>query len=726
MRLKRTNKRLLNLMCIIVVAGALVVMNVLFTMFTHKHLWSQQDVLAALDGTDIYKTTTMAQRGTIYDRNGTVIAQDQIAYTIIAYLDESRELNGEAAYVVDIDETARKLAEVLGESVDADTLASTMETAKANGSTQTELGAGTKRISKETMEAIRNLELPGIDFIETSDRNYPTSTFASHLIGFASYDEDEQRIIGKMGLEYALEDYLSGEDGWMQYQRAADGTELPGTRYVGAQAVNGNDVYLTLDANVQSVLETSLQTTMKDSKCESAWALVVEVETGKVLGWGSYPSFDMNEHDITQYLNMASDNAYEPGSVMKGITYAAALDSGNYPYNQSFRAKTFNYTYDESTGKISRSSGKTVYPSISDALGRDFGTLTYDEGFIRSSNVGICCLLADYLPAATFEEYLERFGFFQSVDIPFVSNATGVKNFSHPSDILSTGFGQSSSVTALQMVQAYTAIFNDGVMVRPYVVERIVDSYSNETLESWTTEEVGQPISAETSEYMRDLMARVVSEDYGTGHRYQLDDIDVIAKTGTGQIAGENGYTDSHYTSSVMMAAPADDPKVMVYYVFVSDDIINFDDEPIKNVFKEALVAAGVTGDGESASGNDNSDTWTSYETPSLVNHSLDYANGKLEALDVETVIIGDGSSVVAQYPSAGETITSNDRLLLLTDGSSLSMPNMIGWTRKDVNAFCALSGIDITIEGNGKVKSQSVKKGTAISAESEISVQME
>ena len=141
MRLKRTNKRLLNLMCIIVVAGALVVMNVLFTMFTHKHLWSQQDVLAALDGTDIYKTTTMAQRGTIYDRNGTVIAQDQIAYTIIAYLDESRELNGEAAYVVDIDETARQLAEVLGESVDADTLASTMETAKANGSTQTELGS---------------------------------------------------------------------------------------------------------------------------------------------------------------------------------------------------------------------------------------------------------------------------------------------------------------------------------------------------------------------------------------------------------------------------------------------------------------------------------------------------------------------------------------------------------------------------------------------------------
>ena len=725
MRLKRTNRRLLNLMCIIVIAGALVIMNVLFTMFTHRHIWSQQNVLEALNGTDIYTTTTTAQRGTIYDRNGQVIAQDKTAYMIIAYLDEERELNGEPAYVVDIDETAQQLADVLGSSVKSDDLIKTMETAKENGRTQTELGAGTKRISKEKKEAIEKLELPGIDFLETSDRDYPTGVFASHLIGFASYDEEEQKIIGKMGLEYALDDYLSGEDGWMQYQRAADGTELPGTRYVGAQAVDGNDVYLTLDSNVQSVLDTSLQTTMKKSKCESAWGLVVEVETGKILGWGSYPSFDMNKHDITQYLNMASDNAYEPGSVMKGITYAAAIDSDNYPYNQTFRAKSFTYTYDEESKTYQRTSGSSVYPTINDAQGKDFGVISYDEGFVRSSNVGICCLLADYLPVDTFEKYLDRFGFFESVDIPFVSNVSGVKNYSHPSDILSTGFGQSSSVTALQMVQAYSAILNDGVMVRPYVVERIVDSYSNETLESWTTEEVGQPISEETSEYMRKLMAKVVSEDFGTGHRYELDDIDVIAKTGTGQIAGENGYTDSKYTSSVMMAAPADDPKVMLYYVFVSDDIINFDDEPIKNVFKEALVAVGVTGDVENTEDQGNSDSWSSYKTPGLVNHSLDYAKTKLEDYDVDIVVIGDGNSVVAQYPTENETITSNDRILLLSDGSSITMPNMIGWTRKDIEAFCDLSGIEITIEGNGKVSSQSVKKGTTISAESEITLKL-
>ena len=150
--------------------------------------------------------------------------------------------------------------------------------------------------------------------------------------------------MGKMGLEQSLEEYLRGEDGAIQYQFASDGTELPGTRRVEKQAVNGNDVYLTLDSNVQATLESSLAYTMENEDAQSAWAIVMEVETGKILGWGSYPTFDKNKHDIESYLNIPSDSPYEPGSVMKGITYAAALDSGNYPYNEEFRAGTFSYT----------------------------------------------------------------------------------------------------------------------------------------------------------------------------------------------------------------------------------------------------------------------------------------------------------------------------------------------------------------------------------------------
>lgn len=731
---RQTNRKLLYMMGMIVLAGTLVVGNVLFAMFTHQHIWSGADMYTRMSGSGFYNGSISAERGSIYDSKGEVLAQNVAAYTITACLDEEMKgAKGEQLYVSDYPGTAEKLASVLGDAVDVDTLVQTMQNAKAAGRDQTELGAGTKRISKEQKEAIEKLNLPGIDFIETSTRNYPNGIFASHLLGFATYDEEEQRIVGKMGLEQSLEEYLRGEDGAIQYQFASDGTELPGTRRVEKQAVNGNDVYLTLDSNVQATLESSLAYTMKNEDAQSAWAIVMEVETGKILGWGSYPTFDKNKHDIESYLNIPSDSPYEPGSVMKGITYAAALDSGNYPYNEEFRAGTFSYTYDESTGKISRTSGSTAYPSISDALGNDFGTISYDEGFVRSSNVGICCLLADHLPAKTFEEYLNRFGFFTKVDIPFVENAAGVKNFSHPSDILSTGFGQSSSVTALQMVQAYSAIFNDGVMMRPYVVEKIVDSYSNETIKSWSSEEVGQPISAQSAEYVRELMGRVVSEEYGSGNRYAMEDVDVIAKTGTGQIAGENGYDDEVYTSSVMMAAPADDPKVLVYYCFVSENIIDFDEEPIKNVFKEALIAANVTSSQSSAQEEsstqdteEGNEQWSSYEMPVLVNHSLDYVSRRLEDMDVECVIIGDGDEIVAQYPQAQETITSNERIILLSDASTLTMPGMKGWTRKDVTAFWKLTGIPISISGSGKVVSQSIEAGQAVSTDSEISVKLE
>lgn len=728
MRLKRSNRKLLNLLVILTLTGTLVVANVLFTMISKQHLLSGQNVYEKLYGSDIYRTTTMAQRGKIYDQNGTVLAQDTVAYTIIAYLDEERTINQEPAYVADLEDTARQIAEVLGDAVDADTLVEIMQTAKENQKDQTELGAGTKRISKTKMQQIKKLELPGIDFIETSDRDYPTGIFASHLLGFASYDEEEQRIVGKMGLEQTLEKYLSGTDGMMQYQRAADGTELPGTRYVEKQAVNGNDVYLTLDANVQAVLEESLKTTMKKDKADSAWALVMEVETGRILGWGSYPSFDKNKHDITQYLNYPSDVAYEPGSVMKGITYAAAIDSGNYPYDETFRAKTFHYTFDESSKTFTRTEKATGYPSISDALGRDFGTISFDEGFYRSSNVGICCLIAQYLPYQTLEEYLDRFGFFQSVDIPFIANAKGVKNFTRPSDILSTGFGQASSVSALQMVQAYSAILNDGVMVRPYVVEKIVDSYSHETLESWTAKQVGTPISAETSEYMRKLMEGVVSKDYGSGARFRLDDVKVLAKTGTGQIAGENGYDDSTYTNSVMLAAPADDPKIMVYYAFTSSNLLYYDSDVILNLFQEALIAANITGSGKSEEADDDKKAkkWESYETPAFINHTLDYVKQHTADMKSECVIIGNGSEIIAQYPAAGSTITSNDRLLLLSDASGITMPDMKGWTRKDVLAFWELTGIAVEMSGSGKVTSQSVAKGKTISADSEIKVELE
>ena len=166
-----------------------------------------------------------------------------------------------------------------------------------------------------------------------------------------------------MGLESALNKYLSGKDGLEVYQQDADGNLLPGTKYTKTYATDGNNVVLTLDRNVQQTLQNSLDKSVKKTAGGvRGWGIVMEVETGKILGWASSPSFDLNKRDMKDYIDLPSDYLYEPGSVMKGITYSAAIDSGKYPYNETFDSGAFHFVED-SKGKIYRTSNSdlTIY-----------------------------------------------------------------------------------------------------------------------------------------------------------------------------------------------------------------------------------------------------------------------------------------------------------------------------------------------------------------------------
>ena len=196
-------------------------------------------------------------------------------------------------------------------------------------------------------------------------------------------------------------------------------------------------------------------------------------------------------------------------------------------------------------------------------------------------------------------------------------------------------------------------------------------------------------------------------------------------KTGTGEIATENGYDASLYTNSVMLAAPADDPKVMVYYCFQSSNISNYSREPMKELMRTTLVAANITSQENTGDEKTYSD-WKQYSMPSLTNHSLSYAQKKLAEMAVNTVVIGNGTSIVKQYPQENQTIVSNQNIFLLSDGTAITMPDMTNWTKKDITAFWELTGISIQMEGSGRVVSQNVAKGTAIDTNSQISVKME
>ena len=719
---KRSNRTLVYMLLMIGIIGVIILSNVLFTMVTEKHLRTGTNIKDYKDPDISSSTVLKAKRGTIYDRNGEAVAQDEDTYKLIAYLNKNRKgIGNKPAYVKDITKTARLLAPKLG--MDEEQLAELLTKAQKSGKYQTELGDKGKNLTKEVKESIEALELPGISFEETVQRYYPSGVFASHLIGYAQFDEEKNTMVGKMGLEAALNEYLSGKDGLEVYQRDADGNVLPGTKYTKSYATDGNNVVLTLDRNVQQTLQNSLDKSVKKTAGGvRGWGIVMEVETGKILGWASSPSFDLNKRNIKDYVDLPSDYLYEPGSVMKGITYSAAIDSGHYPYNKTFDSGVFYFT-ESADGKIYRTNSGAL--KIKDALGENHGTITFDKGFVLSSNIGICELLTKYMDPTIYKEYVEKFGFLKPVNSPFLNNEGGTMFFDYASEKLSTGFGQAISVNALQMVQAYSAIFNDGKMVQPFVVDRI-ENTNGKIIKQYDTTITGQPISEKTSKYMQKLMKRVVYDKDGTASPYKMNDVEIIAKTGTGEVAGANGYDGSLYTNSVMMAAPADDPKVMVYYVFQASDILSYDREPMKEVMRSALVAANITSDGESNSNEKAYKDFKQSDMPSLLNHSLDYAKEKLKKTSTSKVIIGNGSSVIRQYPEEGETIISNQNVFILTDGANITMPDMKGWTKKDVTAFWELTHIEVEMSGTGKVTKQNIKTGKSINKDTVIKVEME
>ena len=751
MNLRKSNRHLLVVMLVMLMIGTLVCGNVLFVMVTKKHFHSGENIIENHIDVSSYTKVTTGYRGKILDRNGEIIAEDEDTYSIYLHIQERwgydyeekqlpqsydeygnpEELKTEwvkidvPLYVKDDKMTASKLASQL--DLSSKEILKMIQDGKKNNLVQIELGNEGRNLSGKVKDAITEMKLPGVYFTKSIKRAYTESVFASHLLGFAKYDDTLLRVVGQSGLESTLESELLGRNGTTHMQIDVRGNILPGSEEVIESSKDGNDVYLTIDRNVQLTLQSALQKSIDQTAARRAWGIVMEVETGKILGWASLPSYDLVELDIEDYRDINSLYLYEPGSVMKGITYAAAIDSGVYPYDTEYEAGVFYYRGDGADIVRTPTHESEVFPPIYDAQKKDYGTLTFDEGFARSSNIGICELLSKYLDPKVYLEYIKKFGFLKKVEMDYVDNEPGGIQFEKSIEILNTGFGQGISVTALQMAQAYTAIFNDGEMVVPYVVDRIVDSKTNEVITQYEKKVAGNPIKKETSEYMRELMRRVVEDEIGTGHyRYDMKDVDVIAKTGTGQII-ENGVYGDTYTSSVMAAAPGDDPKIMIYYCFESEEYMNYTGEPFKEVMKAALVASNITGEDIVEEEEPKKiEEWDEYEIPSYMNHSLDYVQSKLKKMNVQVVVIGDGKYVSGQYPNPQDTILSGSKVFLYTSGKTISMPSFSGWTKKELNLYSSLTGISIEMSGSGIVKSQNIAKGTKINKDTKIKVKLE
>ena len=717
-RIRRKPKTVSTIMIVTLVTIMLLVTDVFCVAIGKTHPNSGADLNLYVDSSNTVVDYTKAMRGNLYDRNGNVIAQDTRTYNIVCILDESRpSIDGEISYVKDKETTASALSKIL--MIDYDKVLALLN----QDVYQTELGNAGRNLSKNTKDEIEALQLPGIEFTDSIQRLYPNHTFASNLIGYAIADESGSTV-GQMGLELYLDSYLSGQDGKRVYQVDKNGYVLPGMKEENVSAVNGNDVYLTLDVSIQQALETAFKETEEKFNATSVWGGVMELDTGKVVAWGQSPSFDPNSlENITNYNNIGSQSAYEPGSTMKTFVWAAAINEGKYDGSALADGNEFCWTSDADNNPSKTSQDNAMGACIYNANRKKWGTVTLDDGLVYSLNSVAATIETEVITPAIYEQYLDDFGFFQKVDIDGLPESEGIKQFTWPADKLSLSYGQGSTVTMLQMFQAYSAIFSDGTMVKPYFVESIRDPYdSSNVIYQAETEATGNPITEESAKKIQSILYEVVNRSDGAARFFKIPECELIGKTGTAEVAGNDGkYESGRNIASVMLAMPADDPKVLVYYAFDAAYTVEMATytEPQKSLLRKIAQVYGFSQDDSSVAvvtTDENADVeLVETSMPSLLNHTVEYAKNQLDGSNTQLIVLGGGNNVIDQYPKTSDTLTSGDRVFLLTDSNSFEMPDLTGWTRKDVAALWSITGFGFELSGEGVVTSQSVPAGTTV-----------
>ncbi|QIZ07355.1 penicillin-binding protein [Priestia megaterium] len=644
-----------------------------------------------------------ALRGDIFDRNGGVIAEDTNAYTLIAILDKKMTTNPKKPqHVKNLDKTAKELAKYL--EMDQSEIYSILSKGKENNKFQVEFGKAGRDITHQTKKKIEDLKLPGITFIRDSKRFYPNGVFASHLVGYADRIEQKDKTIksiGKMGIEKILNDELTGKNGKLNFESDLWGYILPDEKEKITPAQNGNDVYLTIDQKIQTFLEDAMNKVDKEYKPQKIIAIVADPKTGEILAMGQRPSFHPKTKEGIDkgWHNEAIETSFEPGSTMKIFTLAAAVQEKVFNPNETYQSGSYQVTKKDK--------------AIHDHNYSGWGTITYLEGVQRSSNVAFAKIAKEKLGFEKFREYLTKFGFDKPTGIDLPDETSGKIQFTYPIEKITTAYGQGTAITPIQQIQAATAIANDGKMIKPHVVKKIVNHDTGETIKSTTPEVVSTPISKETAKQVRDILETVVTSPKGTGGRYKIDGYSVAGKTGTANIPGPNGrYLQGadNYMFSFLGMAPKDDPKLIVYVAVQQPDLdgSGLGALPVSAIFnpvmKNSLQYLNIQpSKSQKAQLNKLSD---------FIGKSVEATEKELKAKDIETVVIGKGTKVVRQLPESGTTVLEGEKVIIQTNGDKLA-PDMTGWSLRDVMKVANIAGLKLNSKGQGFVTQQNIKPKT-------------
>lgn len=660
--------------------------------------------------------TIKAKRGTIYDVEGNSLALNVSSYTIIVSLEKSKVYTGDN-YVHDIEATANALAPIL--EVEPSYLIEKLSQDKF----QVELGSCGRGLTEIKKDEIESLNLPGINFTESQKRFYPNGDFASYLIGYAkntdvtTYDEDDNEIVsteivGELGVESQYNKELSGTDGYSEYQVNKYGYKISGTKEKSIKAVDGADIYLTIDSNIQRFTEAAVKDIESNYSSEWATISVMDAKTGDLLASSTSPSYDPNIRDIKDYENPLVSKSYEPGSVMKIYTYMCAMENGVYNGDDTYQSGS--YTIGEHT--------------INDWNHDGWGIVSFDKGFEYSSNVGIANLLQrdNGLTKKQLKECFKKYGFGSTTDIEVANESKGHISFNYDVEYVNAGFGQGITTTAIQQLQALTMIANDGYMLKPHIINKIVSS-DNKIIYKRKVTKSEQIISSSTINKMKDLMYNVVhGTDAGsTGYPYRIDGFDIIAKTGTSQIydtsTGTYSSGDNDYIFSVALMYPKDNPEIIIYAAMKkplwgkSSGLYTNVKALMQNIAKYKNMFTEVTEKHTST-----------YKVKSYINKDVNTIKNELEQNGIKVSIVGDGDRIIKQSISKNTEIAPGERIILLTNGESYKMINIIGWSRKDSIKLFNMLNIKYNINGYGYVTTQSVTEGTIVTSDTQVDINLQ
>lgn len=695
---KKTNvgmqQRLLGILIVALSVMALLVVRIAWIQFVKGGQYSKE---AALQQTK--DVAISSKRGTIYDRNMNELAKSASADTVTAC---PREISDAGK----INEVASGLSEILGMEKDE------VYAILARNSSYEVVK---RKIDKDQADAIREKGFTGITLVEDFKRYYPGGSLASHVIGFVGTDNQ-----GLAGIEMIYESYLKGLPGRIVTAKNAAGTDMPYKYEKYIDPENGVNVVLTIDEVIQRKVEDSIKKAAENYDVRNGAAcIIMGAKTGEILAMATYPSFDLNSpftivdeekaEEISkieddeertkatsdalnkQWRNKAVVDAYEPGSTFKSMVVAMALEENLVSLNENFVCN----------GSV-HVGGHDIHCWRTAGHGQE----TFVQGVYNSCNP-VFMSIGARLGNDKFYEYYKAFGFGETTGFDLPGESTGAfysdENFNE-TELATSSFGQGFIITPLQLITAYSAITNDGVMVKPHLIKSLVDD-DGKVLQDYKTETIRQVISKETANTVCEILEGVASD--GTSKNAFIEGFRIGGKTGTSEkIPRGNGK----YVASFAGFAPADDPEVICLLMF---------DEPMGSshmggqvaapVFKEIMSDVLVHLQIESSSK-------VKYNfVPGVVGKSVDEAIGSVKESGLSYRKYGEGDKIVSQSPIAGTALGDGGIVILYTEETKddvVVVPDLNGYFASDANIILTNAGLNMKVKG-GTAADRSALVGT-------------